>query len=281
MITESVVSLDAKQAVLDELLRSTGGLAIAFSGGVDSSFLVAAAHAVLGDRALAVTARSPLYTQSECRQAVDLAHRLGIRHCLIDSDELQVPGFAENPSNRCYLCKHQLFMEVKREALRHGLVCVADGTNADDVADYRPGRRAAREAGVLSPLMQAGLTKEDIRCLSRRMGLPTADKPAMACLASRFPYGTRITEAALGAVEAVEESLRAAGIRCCRVRFHDTICRIELGDEDLANFVGSAACTAAVAAARTAGFTYVTLDLQGYRTGSMNEVLTDAQKSAF
>ncbi len=272
--------LERKYKVLQSNLRAYGdsGLAVAFSGGTDSSLLTAVAHDVLGDRMVAVTAQSPLYAEHERDEAVTLAQQLGVRHLLIYSDELATPGFADNPPNRCYLCKRELFREIAQAALAEGIERVADGTNADDLSDYRPGRRAARETGVVSPLLDAGLTKAEVRELSHQLKLPTADKPAMACLASRFPYGTRITERALNAVGAVEKTLRHHGIRCYRVRFHDTICRIELGVGELKTFIGSAACDAALKAAKQAGFTYVTLDLEGYRTGSMNETLNEEQR---
>lgn len=268
--------LTDKHAVLLGILRDCAkdGLTVAFSGGVDSSFLTAVAYRELGDRVLAVTAESPLYAEHERNTAIALAKMIGVRHILIRSDELEVPGFADNPPNRCYLCKRELFGEVARAGMGHGLLRVADGTNADDSSDYRPGRRAAREAGVISPLLDAGLTKNDIRILSRGLELPSADKPAMACLASRFPYGTRITASGLRSVGAVEDALRQNGVKCYRVRFHDTICRLEIGRDELASFVGSSACRAAVLAARQAGFLYVTLDLEGYRTGSMNATLS-------
>ncbi len=272
--------LERKYNVLQSNLRAYGdsGLAVAFSGGTDSSLLSAVVHDVLGDRMVAVTAQSPLYAEHERDEAVTLAQQLGVRHLLIYSDELATPGFADNPPNRCYLCKRELFREIAQAALAEGIERVADGTNADDLGDYRPGRRAARETGVVSPLLDAGLTKAEVRALSHKLKLPTADKPAMACLASRFPYGTRITERALNAVGKVETTLRRHGIRCYRVRFHDTICRIELGAEELKTFIGSAACDAALKAAKQAGFTYVTLDLEGYRTGSMNETLNEEQR---
>ncbi len=274
--------LESKDTLLRSNLRTyaDSGLAVAFSGGTDSSLLTAVAHQVLGDRMVAVTAQSPLYAEHERDEAVTLARRLGVRHILIDSDELATPGFAENPPDRCYLCKRALFHEIAQAAHAEGIEQVADGTNADDLDDYRPGRRAAREVRIVSPLLDAGLTKAEVRGLSRRLALPTADKPAMACLASRFPYGTRITESALNAVAAVETTLRQHGIACYRVRFHDTICRIELGSEALKTFIGSAACAAAVKAAKSAGFNYVTLDMEGYRTGSMNETLNDEQRHA-
>ncbi len=272
------VALTEKYTALIMRLRECGPLAVAFSGGVDSALLTVVAWTVLGDGVVAVTAESPLYAKHERDEAIAMAKQIGIRHLLIESNELTVPGFADNPPNRCYLCKHELFREILDAVKGEGIERVADGTHADDSSDYRPGRRAARELGVLSPLLDAGLTKRDVRELSRYLGLPTADKPAMACLASRFPYGTRITESALHSVGAVETVLREHGVRSYRVRFHDTVCRIEVDPRDMASFAGSPAATAAVRAAKQAGFTYVTLDLEGYRTGSMNETLKEEQK---
>jgi len=220
-----------------------------------------------------VTALSPTYARHEQREAAELAARIGIRHVQVESDELAIPGFAENPPERCYFCKRELFATVERIARDHGLDAIADGTNADDPADHRPGLRAAREAGVRMFLLETGLTKDEVRALSREMGLPTADKPAQACLASRFPYGTRITAAKLDAVDAVEQSVRAHGIRQVRVRHHGDTARIEVPAADLAALCSAPVRGAVVRAAKAAGFTYVAADLQGYRTGSLNETL--------
>ncbi|GAB4263939.1 MAG: ATP-dependent sacrificial sulfur transferase LarE [Deferrisomatales bacterium] len=265
--------LREKKERLYDILRELGGVVIGFSGGVDSSYLYAAAVEVLGDRALGVTACSETYPERERREAEALARRLGGRHETIVSEELDVPGFAENPKNRCYFCKKELFGKLREVADREGLPHVADGSNVDDRGDYRPGRQAARELGVRSPLDEAGLTKEEIRVLSRALGLPTWDKPAFACLSSRFPYGTPITREKVSQVGRAEEGLRELGLRVLRVRHHGEVARLEVGPEEFAQLVNGLR-DEAVRIVKEAGYTYVALDLQGYRTGAMNEVLT-------
>ena len=253
---------------------------IAFSGGVDSTFLAAIARQELGDRAIAVTALSPTYPQHEQKEAGELASQLGIRHETVESNELEIPGFADNPVNRCYFCKSELFGILKQVARRHGIKAVADGTNADDLSDYRPGRQAAKEHGIVSPLLAAGLTKAEIRALSRKMKLPTAEKPAFACLASRFPYGTKITGEKLAAIDRVESRLRKLGFRQFRVRHHGNVARIEVEPKDIPTLALADVRAQVIHEAKEAGFTYVALDLEGYRTGSMNEVLGAEPKAA-
>ena len=267
------MEFEDKCQLLKENIRETGGLAIAFSGGVDSTLLAAVARQELGERALAVTALSPTYSAREQAAAGILAKQIGITHVTIESNELEIPEFADNPENRCYFCKRELFSVVKEIALEHGINFVADGTNRDDLNDHRPGMKAAHEAVVLQPLLDAGFSKDDVRKLSREMNLPTADKPAMACLASRFPYGSRITEEKIIAVDKVEDALRDLGFYHIRVRHHGDVARIEVSENEIAKLCKPEVRDRIVTVAKDEGFLYVTADLQGYRTGSMNEGL--------
>lgn len=259
---------------LRELLARMESLLIAYSGGVDSTFLLAGARDILpAEKLLAVTAASPLYPEEEGAAAGEWAARLGVRHIVVESVELDRDAFAVNPPDRCYHCKLMLFRELREMAAKQGLAVVADGSNVSDLDDYRPGRRALAELGIRSPLLEAGLTKDEIRQLSRTMGLPTWNKPAMACLASRFPYGTRITREGLEQVGAAERWLRGLGLGQLRVRHHGTVARIEVEAADLQTVMAHR--EKITAELRALGYTYVTLDLGGYRTGSMNEILEE------
>ena len=261
--------LEEKYRELRQIIADTGGCVVAFSGGVDSSLLFAVAAEVLGERALAVTATSETYPERELRDAKELAGRLGGRHRVVVSEELDIPEFKHNPRNRCYYCKKELFSKLRAIADEEGLAAVLDGTNRDDRSDHRPGRQAAEELGVLSPLEQAGFSKDDIRQLSRQLELPTWDKPAYACLSSRFPYGTAITAERVRQVGQAEEQLRELGFRVLRVRYHGEVARLELGAEEFSQAVGPLR-EQVTAIIRQAGFSFVSVDLEGYRTGSMN-----------
>ena len=262
--------LHDKNDKLRMILAGMGGGVIAFSGGVDSTLLFAVAAEVLGESALAVTAASEIYPELELTGARKLAEQIGGRHLVIHLGELDITEFCENSRNRCYYCKKLLFGKLSEIAEQEGFGYVLDGTNVDDAVDYRPGRRAAEELLVRSPLVEAGFNKQDIRDLSSEMGLSTFDKPALACLASRIPYGTAITTERLNQVGLAEESLRGLGFRTLRVRHHGHVARIELGEQEFERATG-ALREEIVRLIKAAGFTYVSLDLQGYRAGAMNE----------
>lgn len=261
---------------LTGLLRDMGSIVIAYSGGVDSSLLVKAAHETLiepGQKLLAVTARSSTYPESEFLQSLEIIKNIGAPHRVIESEELDIPGFADNPPDRCFHCKGELFGILSEIAEKEGYRTVCDGSNRDDLADYRPGRKAAEKFAVRSPLVEAGMSKDDVRYHSKRLGLPNWDKPAAACLASRFPYSEKITAEKLTRVEKAEEILKKAGYRLVRVRHHDKIARIELDPKEIKRFVNDPEYGEYIKLIKTLGFSYVTLDAEGYRTGSLNEVL--------
>jgi uncharacterized protein len=265
-----------KYDLLCARLANLGSILVAFSGGVDSTLLAVAAHAVLGDDTLAVLARSDTYPDSEVVHARRIAGELGLHLHQVDTHELTDPRFRSNPHDRCYYCKLELFCLLKTVADSRGLRYVADGSNSDDLGDHRPGRRAALEFGVVSPLQDAGMSKEDVREVSRMLGLPTWDKPSMACLASRFPYGDEITEDGLQRVAAAEEALRGLGLRQFRVRSHGDVARLEVEPAEMQRAWESRQAVAE--ALRAAGFAYVAQDLEGYRTGSLNETLDDTER---
>ena len=269
--------LQEKYAHLQAYLRSLGSVAVAFSSGVDSTFLLYAAKEALGDQVIAITARSCSFPQRELKEAAAYCETNGIRHFIVDSDELNIEGLSQNPPNRCYLCKHELFEQILAIADKEGIAAVAEGSNLDDNGDYRPGLQAVAELGIKSPLREAGLTKQEIRILSRQFGLPTWEKQSFACLSSRFPYGETITEEKLHMVDRAEQLLLDLGFSQVRVRIHGTLARIELLPQEFSKLMEGTTREHVNQEFRSYGFSYVALDLQGYRTGSMNETLYMAE----
>jgi len=262
-----------KEAHLLELLASFDSAIVAFSGGVDSAYLAWAATRVLGDRACCITADSPSYPERHRQLALRIAREFDLHHEVVNTAELERPEYRANPVDRCYYCKHELYTTLSTIARDRGIAVILDGNNADDRGDYRPGRKAAREFGVRSPLDEVGLLKGEIRELSRRAGLPTWDEPASACLSSRIPYHSEVTDAKLRMIESAEDVLRDIGFRVCRVRHHDTLARLEIGVDELPRALEPDIRERIVSELRALGYKHVTIDLQGYRTGSLNEGL--------
>ncbi len=275
------MNLVDKERKLEELLRDMAPVIIAFSGGVDSSYLAFKARQVLGSQAVAVTAESASVPSHQRRMAARVVSQIGIEHKVVYSRELERAEYSANPPNRCYFCKDELFARLQEIAEQNGSAVILDGLNADDVGDFRPGRIAAEEHQVRSPLLEAGLNKEEIRTLSRRAGLPTADIPASACLASRFPYGVAITEEKLRIVDRGEEALRELGFRVFRVRHHGHLVRLEFAPDELEKALSLEVAARLTTLFKGLGYRYVTIDLEGYRTGSANEVLTPTETSQF
>jgi pyridinium-3,5-biscarboxylic acid mononucleotide sulfurtransferase len=275
------MTLEEKEKQLEELLRKLAPVIVAFSGGVDSSYLAYKAHQVLGPRALAVTGESPSVPSQQRRMASQVVSQTGIAHQFVYSQELERPEYSSNPYDRCYYCKDELFSKLQTIAAEFGSATILDGLNTDDLGDFRPGRKAGEDHQVRSPLMEAGFNKSEIRELSRRAGLPTADQPASACLSSRFPYGVRITKEKLEIVDQGEEALREMGFRIFRVRHHEHLVRLEFGPDDLKKALNSEIAARLAALFKELGYKYVTLDLEGYRTGSANEVLSENATGKF
>ncbi|MEJ2109292.1 MAG: ATP-dependent sacrificial sulfur transferase LarE [Acidobacteriota bacterium] len=275
------MNLKEKENTLEKILHETSPVVIAFSGGVDSSYLAFKAYEVLGDQALAVLAESPSVSSNQKQMADRVISQIGIPFRRIQSHELEIDAYKMNPSDRCYYCKSELFSRLKQIAEEYSFATILDGFNADDLDDFRPGRMAGKEHNVRSPLMEAGLTKAEIRELSKRAELPTADQPASACLASRLPYGVSITEEKLKTIDEGEEWLRGLGFKIFRVRHHEHLVRLEFGPEEMPMALNPKMARQLAARFKTLGYKFVTIDLEGYRSGSANEVLQNSEKEKF
>lgn len=272
-VSDASQGVEKKLNQLKTYLKSLGSVAVAFSGGVDSTFLLRVARDALSDNVIAITAKSHSFPGRELEEAKLFCEKMGIRQLIFDFDELSVDGFCQNPPNRCYLCKRELYNRMIEIAEKQGIPHIVEGSNMDDTGDYRPGMDAVKESGIKSPLQEAGLYKEEIRKLSKELGLPTWGKPPFACLSSRFAYGEPITAEKLAMVEQAEQLLFDRGFSQARVRIHDRTARIEVLPEELENLVAKGVREEIVTKLKSYGFTYVSMDLEGYRTGSMNEML--------
>jgi uncharacterized protein len=270
-------SLEAKLQRLRESFRAMRSVMVAFSGGVDSSFVLRVAHDTISEHVLALTTTSPTMPDDDRLNAIAIAQRLGVRHLIVESNELEIAGYASNPVNRCYLCKHNLFTVCVEKARERGIETIVDGLNLDDLHDYRPGIKAAAEMRVRHPLVEVELTKAEIRELSRSLGLPTWDRPASPCLSSRFPYGTQITLQGLRQVERGEQVLHSFGFSVARVRYHGEVARIEVEASEIGRMLDATIREAVDRELKKIGFRFVALDLRGFRSGSLNEAIQTAQ----